>query len=104
MPVRRQVCSLLPVLQSCCSKLVVFESRLRGGKLVVLLPVWLCACCFVLRLWGGKLVVFYYACVSAEKKKTKKQKNKERRRSFVACVAVSLKLVVLCYACGAVSL
>ena len=37
-PVRRQVCSLFCL---CCSKLVVFESRLCGGKLVVLLPVWL---------------------------------------------------------------
>ena len=37
-PVSRQSGSLFCL---CCSKLVVFESRLCGGKLVVLLPVWL---------------------------------------------------------------
>ena len=126
--VRRPVCSLFCL---CCSKLVVFESRLCGGKLVVLLPVWqqacsfvacvavnllflnlacvavslqfccLCGCkvvvlyyaCgaaslqFVLCLCGSQLVVLYYACVAAKKKR-------KTRRSFVACVAVSLKLVV----------
>ena len=44
------------------------------------------ACCLVLRLRDGK-----------------KEKIK-RRSGFVACVAVSLKLVVLYYACGAASL
>ena len=37
-PVRRQVCTFFCL---CCSKLGVFESRLCGSKLVVLLPVWL---------------------------------------------------------------
>ena len=41
-------------------------------------PVWQQACSFVLRLCGGE-----------------KEKEKKRRSSFVACVAVSLKLVVL---------
>ena len=79
-------------LKACC-----FVLRLWGGKLLVcIMPVWqqacssvlrlcdgeqrkekakkkfccLCgcklkACCFVLRLWGGKLVVLCYACVAA---------------------------------------
>ena len=62
------------------------------------MPVWRQACSFVLRLWGSKLVVLYYACVAAEKEKKRKR---ERRKNFVTCVAVSLKLVVLYYACGA---
>ena len=45
------------------------------------------ACGFVLRLCGGG--------------KGKKKRKRERRKNFVTCVAVSLKLVVLYYACGA---
>ena len=31
----------------------------------------------------------------------KEKKKRERRKNFVACVTVSLKLVILYYACGA---
>ena len=56
-----------------------------GAKLVVcIMPVWQQVCSFVLRLCGGE----------------KEKEKKEKISSFVACVAVSLKLVVLYYACG----
>ena len=48
--------------------------------------VWQQACGFVLGLCGGE------------------KEKKERRKIFVACVAVSLRLVVLYYACGEASL
>ena len=89
-----------------CSKLVVFESRLCGGKLVVLLPVWRQACSFVACVAVGLFCItplgrqassFVLRLCGGEKEK------KERGRSFVACVADSLKFVVLYYACGAAS-
>ena len=52
------------------------------------MPVWQQACSFVLRLCGGE----------------KEKEKKEKISSFVACVTVGLKLVVLYYACGAASL
>ena len=70
-------------LKACCIVL-----RLWGGELVVcIMPVWRQACSFVLRLCGGG--------------KGKKKRKRERRKNFVTYVAVSLKLVVLYYACGA---
>ena len=47
--------------------------------------MWQQACSFVLRLCGGE----------------KEKEKKEKISSFVACVTVGLKLVVLYYACGA---
>lgn len=54
-------------LKACC-----FVLRLWGGELVVcIMPLWQQACSFVLRLCGGK-------------------KEKIKRRGFVACMAVIL--------------
>ena len=83
--VRRPVCSLFCL---CCSKLVVFESRLCGGKLVVLLPVWQQACSFVACV-AVNLLFLNLACVAV---------------SLQFCCLCGCKVVVLYYACGAASL
>ena len=58
---------------------------------------------------GRRACSLYYACVAASlwfcitpvwRRKRKKKRKRERRKNFVTCVAVSLKLVVLYYACG----
>ena len=64
------------------------------------LRLWAPSLLFVLCLCGSKFVVLYYASVAAKKKR----KKKEKISSFVACVTVGLKLVVLYYACGAANL
>ena len=75
-------------LKACCIVL-----RLWGGELVVcIMPVWRQACSFVLRLWGSKLVVLYYACVAAEKEKKKKKREKKK-----FCYLCGCKLKACCF-------
>ena len=76
------ICSLFCL---CCSKLVVFESRLCGGKLVVLFTC-VAVSLFCITPLGRQASSFVPRLCGGEKEK------KERGRSFVACVAVSLKV------------
>ena len=93
---RRQVCSCFGCVAVNLSFLNLACVWLQACSFVVYVAVSLLFCftpggrqasSFILRLCGGG-----------------KEKKKRRRSCFVACVAVSLKFVVLYYACGAASL
>ena len=73
-----------------------------GGKLVVLLPMWLSAFVFVLSLWGdklvlvclclwgGQLVVFYNACVAVSLCDLFTKKKKRRKKGQQVCAVLCL--------------